>query len=339
MPVSATTPEEIFIGAGDVYVDDVVVGATQDNNVFRVVQEKFAPDLNGVPGPLLNIDYIQSETAELEVTLPELSAVALGYGIPGAVSLAQSAAALDTAGGGSTTTAASAAAGATNIKVTAVTNFSVGDFVRIGPAGSTQEKHRILTVGTAGGGGTGIDLEHPLKYAQGNGVAFVEIDGGLVAADSAAGATNLKVSSVAGLAVDNFLMVGVQGEYEIRKIKTVGTTGAGGTGIDFYIPLARSHRTGDYTFEVTNEGETLITSGAGLSRRIPSSAYHKWELRVPGLDGREVRFTILKGIQTENAEFEAQDDGTLAPRLTVQARWDPASSSTSPWQITRIPAP
>lgn len=82
MGVTADTPVNIVIGAGDVYVDGSIVGATMENNVMRVVRTLFAPDLNGVPGPLEDTDYIQSETAELEVTIPELSSDILELLIP-----------------------------------------------------------------------------------------------------------------------------------------------------------------------------------------------------------------------------------------------------------------
>lgn len=338
MPVTASTPSEIFIGAGEVYVDDVAVGATQDNNVFRVVREYFTPELNGVRGPLSDMDYVQSETAELEVTVPELAADKLALAVPGAVSTVNTSSPNDAAGGGNTTVALNANAGDTNVKVTAVTNLAIGDVIRIGPAGSTQETHKITAVGTAGAGGTGIDLATPLAFAHPTPEAFVEVDGGALAADALAGATNIKVTAAAltNLVAGDFIKVGVQGDYEIRKVQIVGTAGAGGTGLTLYIPLTRFHRLGDLAIEVTNEGDTTIETST--TRRVPSASYHKWELRVPGLNGREVRFGIRKGLMTESPEFEAQDDGTLAPRLTIQARWDPASPATSPWYIQRIPA-
>jgi hypothetical protein len=90
--------------------------------------------------------------------------------------------------------------------------------------------------------------------------------------------------------------------------------------------------------EQTTAGSSTVASTSGTSRRLPSTAYHSWELRVPGLDGREIRFGLRSAIMTENAEFEAADDGTIAPRLTLQARWDPASIATSPWYIEKIGA-
>lgn len=77
-------------------------------------------------------------------------------------------------GGGNTTLAADPALGATNFKVTAITNFAVGDWVRI-DTGANREYRRITAVGTAGSGGTGIDIDGATTIDHANGVAFVEV--------------------------------------------------------------------------------------------------------------------------------------------------------------------
>lgn len=82
MGVTADTPVNIVVGAGDVYLDGDLIGATMENNVFRVVREYFVPNLNGVPGPLVGTDYITNETAEMECTIPELSADILEILLP-----------------------------------------------------------------------------------------------------------------------------------------------------------------------------------------------------------------------------------------------------------------
>lgn len=242
MPVSATTAESLYIGAGEVYVDDASVGATMDNNVARFVRNYFRPTLNGVKGPLAGTDYVQNEVMEIEVTLPEITAAKLAYSLPGATSIAR---ATTTVGGGATTTLADAitAGQQTAIKVAAVTSMAVGDYLKVG-AGPSFQYARITRVGTALIGGTGIDVDRPFFLAVASGEAVVE---------------------------------------------TVG------------------------------DGATVIEPD--VSRRIPSAAYHKWSLIVPGLDGAFVEFVMDSGIMTENPEFEAADDGTLAPRLTLQSRW------------------
>lgn len=331
MPVTAQTANEIFIGAGDVYIDDVLAGATMENNLFRVVQEKGTPDLNGVPGPLKGLDYIESETAELEVTMPELGVDKLALAVPGAVSVVGDA--IGVATGAATTLAAPSIAGATSITVTSAVGIANGDVLQIGAAGA-----REFRKATDISGAPVIVLDAPLSGPHAAADAVQEVVSSTLAADAAAGVTNLKVTAVTGLVVGDYLRFGYPSEQEVRRLTFVGTAGAGGTGVSFAVPTSRSHRSGDTTLEQTNEGSTLITSGAGLARRIPSAAYHKIQLRVPGLDGREARFTVKDAIMTDNPEFEASDasDSPMAPRLTFQARWDPAASTVSPWSIEKI---
>ena len=168
MAVTASTPANLVIGAGDVYVDAAVVGASMDSNVFRIVQEFYVPDLNGVPGELKGTHYKTTETAELETTIPEVSAAIVGYGLPGSQS---------------------------------------------------------------------------------------STDGNVI---------------------------------------TVDTDG---------------------------------------TRRIPSADYHDWQLRVPGLDGRRFDFLVDDALNTGDLEYEASDDGTLAPRLTLRSTWNAADLTASPYRI------
>lgn len=171
MGVTADTPVNIVIGAGDVYVDGQIIGATMDNNVFRVVRTMFQPKLNGVPGPLEDTDYLQEETCEMEVTIPELSADILELLIPNS--------------------------------------------------------------------------------------------------------------------------------------------------------------------DVATSGGDKIVKSSGV-RRITTASYHDWELRVPGIDNVEYRFRVNRAIVAGNVQFEAADDGALAPRVTVQGRWSAGDNSSSPWEILRL---
>jgi len=337
MGVTATSAQELFIGAGDIYIDGVVAGATMENNVFRVTREYFAPKLNGTPGPIKGTDYVQSETAELECTVPELDPTRLGLMIPGSVTTAGSADGVALGGGGSGTLAADSAIGATNIKVSSVTNITTGDILQIGAAGA-HEFRKVVTVGTTGAGGTGIDLDVALTKAHLTGDAYVEVQSTTLALDAPAGSTNLKVAATTGLVIGDYIRFGYSGEQEVRRLTFVGTTGAGGTGLSFNEPTNTNHRSGDPLLEQTNLGSSTVSSNSGTSRRLPSTAYHNYELRIPGLDGREIRLSLKNAIMKDNAEFEAADDGALAPRLKLEARWDPASIATSPWTIEKIGA-
>jgi hypothetical protein len=84
--VTSSTPTNLVVGAGDVYVDSSDGGASQDDNVFRIDRKYFTPELNGVKGALIGCDYIQSSEALLETTAPEIAAVLLAKTWPGSQS-------------------------------------------------------------------------------------------------------------------------------------------------------------------------------------------------------------------------------------------------------------
>lgn len=83
----------------------------------------------------------------------------------------------------------------------------------------------------------------------------------------------------------------------------------------------------------SSSGSTTVTLDSDDTRRVPTTAYDDYELRVPGLDGKQFSFFVDDAIQTGNAEFEAQDDGLLAPRITVRGSWDSADLTASPHRI------
>lgn len=84
MGVTAATPANLVVGAGNVLVDLADVGATADDNVFRIEQQIFEPDnLNGIPGMLLGTQYKTREEAILEASMPEVSAATLALLWPG----------------------------------------------------------------------------------------------------------------------------------------------------------------------------------------------------------------------------------------------------------------
>jgi hypothetical protein len=76
--------------------------------------------------------------------------------------------------------------------------------------------------------------------------------------------------------------------------------------------------------EIIDEDET---------RRLPTSAYHDWELQVERLNGGEFQFEVDDAIQVGNLEVELTDDGLAAPRLELHSRWDPADMTASPHRI------
>lgn len=84
MAVTASTPANLVIGAGDILIDDASVGATADDNVYRIEQEIFEPDnLNGVPGMLIGTQYKVREEAILEASMPEVAIATIALLLPG----------------------------------------------------------------------------------------------------------------------------------------------------------------------------------------------------------------------------------------------------------------
>lgn len=83
------------------------------------------------------------------------------------------------------------------------------------------------------------------------------------------------------------------------------------------------------------DGNVIQIDTAG-TRRIPTADYHDWQLRVPGLDGKRFDFLADNAINTGNLEFEATDDGALAPRLTLESTWDASDMTASPHRILII---
>lgn len=183
MPVTATTSEEISVGAGDVFYRDAgdtdgawtSVGATQDENVFRILQEFFAPQFNGVVGPIKGTHYLSTETVELEVSIPQLSAALAAILIPTSESETDTSA--EVSGGGSGGLDAAITAGQTTaIKLSSVTGLAVGDFIKV-VGTSRTETRQLIRVGTAGVGGTGVDVDFPFIFDHPDTDTFVEVDG------------------------------------------------------------------------------------------------------------------------------------------------------------------
>lgn len=262
MALTATTSDEMLIGAGDLFYKDAAgiwqpAGATRDDNVFRVHQTMFQPDINGVTGPIKATDYKQEEWGELECTLLQIGGnLPLDLQLPGV----------------GVTTEATTAAGT--------------------PATGT------------------------------------------LADNTVAGQTlAIKVSAVTNLSVGDFLKFGTTGVQETRQVTRVGTNLIGGTGIDINYPLTAPHTLGDAFTELVGAGATIYTPAS--TRRVPSASYHDWRLDVPGLNGRVVRFFVYDGVSTEDAEYTAQDDEAMGPRVVVRGRIDPANQPRGSWSIRR----
>lgn len=69
------------------------------------------------------------------------------------------------------------------------------------------------------------------------------------------------------------------------------------------------------------------------TRRIPSAAFHDYELRVPGLDGKTFGFLADNAFNQGNIEYTAQDDGLMLPRGEFHSKWAAAALTASPHRI------
>lgn len=177
--------KQYIIGAADVYYRAVGVltpwisiGATVDDIVFRVQQTTFNPSdkFNGLLELIREMDYTSKQSAEAEFTMPQIAGANLALAIRGVASAVLPS--TDAVGSPfSSTLAAASLIGDTNIKVTAITNLTVGDWIRIDVPGTLAEFRQVTFVGTIGAGGTGVSFRDPLLQAHSNGVATVETVG------------------------------------------------------------------------------------------------------------------------------------------------------------------
>lgn len=86
MGVTADTPTNIVIGAGNVHRNHANLGASTGDNVFTITREIFTPQLNGLKGSLLGTDYVTKSEAMLATSIPEVSAAVMAAGWPGSTS-------------------------------------------------------------------------------------------------------------------------------------------------------------------------------------------------------------------------------------------------------------
>lgn len=83
MAITADTPQNLVVGAGEAFVDHANLGATIDANAFRIERTIFTPDLNGTKGALMGTDYVTASEGILEMSIPEFNATILTKMWPG----------------------------------------------------------------------------------------------------------------------------------------------------------------------------------------------------------------------------------------------------------------
>ena len=137
--------------------------------------------------------------------------------------------------------AADAPAGATNINVTSVADISVGDRMR-------------LDIDSVGHGIETVTVTHVGTEAKRTNLA----------AGANAGASDIKVRNVHGLAVSDKITIGTPANRQTVSITSIGTAGPHGTRIEFTPALEQAH--------INDEG--VVRTGTGLDLAAPLKFSH-----------------------------------------------------------------
>jgi non-reducing end alpha-L-arabinofuranosidase len=137
--------------------------------------------------------------------------------------------------------AADAAAGTTNIKVTSLSDISMGDKIRL-DVNSVGHGIETVTVAKVGTAAIQTNLSAPVS----------------------AGATRISVRRAAGLAVGDKLTVGTPVSQEAVTVTAVGRQGAEGAPIDVTPALAKPHVASEW----------VVSPGTGLDLAAPLKFHH-----------------------------------------------------------------
>jgi hypothetical protein len=191
--------------------------------------------------------------------------------------------------------------GSTNVPVTSVAGFVVGQKVALGYGASyptvpgATEQYEVATVTAVGKAGTQAYLAADAVAGStniqvtsaddipagdkirldidsvGHGIETItvkrvgtEASHTNLAADASAGATNIKVRSVRGFTVGGKITIGTPANRQTVAIASVGTQGPNGTGIEFTPALERAH--------INDEG--VVQPGTGLDLAAPLQFNH-----------------------------------------------------------------
>jgi hypothetical protein len=154
-------------------------------------------------------------------------------------------------------------AGSTNLPVTSVTGFEVGQKIGIDIGGN----YELATVTVVGKAATQTTMAAPVV----------------------AGATNIKVAADANMTVGDLLTVGTGGRKELVRITNIGTTGANGTGVDLATPLKFDNMSGVDVSDVGTgisfipatrfphmSGDAVQALGSGITLESPLVRSHEY---------------------------------------------------------------
>jgi len=182
-----------------------------------------------------------------------------------------------------------------------------------------------------------------------------------------AGDTNVKVGSVTGMVAGNTLTIDPTGSPETVTISTVGTSGAGGTGVTFTPALAAAHAVGSF---VTVNGVTSTSTAApndvalavmpaptdaapapgfGAPARVPIEADSGASTNTvdhfvpaiaadPGSSGATARLALLYySYPLANCQYVNTPDVQCSPRVGYVSSTDGGSSWSEPQELSPGP--
>jgi len=331
-------PNAVFSGAPvSLTFGGVEVGATTTTPKLSLDVEAGAPTFMGTGGPVEGTRGIRKIIPSVEVTVNEFTAQKMAWAMPGATATSTESVGVAVAGL-VTTLGADPALGATLIRLASVTTATTGDFLLIGTTltEAASEVVKIALIGTAGATDTEIENSAGggllIDHASGENVKTCI--GTVLAAAAAAGATTIKVNSVTGsglVAPGDFVRIGYVGHYETRTLLTVGTVGAGGTGLTFTVPLTRDHGLDEWVIKVAALGGTTIRPVIG---RLGSSAYQDLVLTDVGADGRTLIVTLENATSAESQSLEFDDDPANPLGLTLKFTGHYAAATPNQVPIT-----
>ncbi|MGZ4218556.1 MAG: glycoside hydrolase family 3 C-terminal domain-containing protein [Solirubrobacteraceae bacterium] len=199
--------------------------------------------------------------------------------------------------GGQTTLAAPASAGDTNIKVESTGGMAVGAKLTIDPDGTPQ----TVTVTTVGSG--------PSAFAP-----------TLVVAANP-GDTNIKVNFTFGVTAGDTMRIDSGANVEFATIQSVGSSGAGGTGITLTAPLKLAHAVGAAALDL-GSGVTVtpaLTSAhayqAPVKMFVGIPAYGWWNEALHGINAESLNSSGNAVTLTNTTSYPID--------LSRASSWDP----------------
>ena len=199
---------------------------------------------------------------------------------------------------GQSTLAASVAAGGTAIVTSTAAGLSAGARLTFDPDGTAES----VTVVTAGSGPSAFTAS--------------------LAAAASPGDTNIKVNFTIGMAAGHLIRIDSGANQEIGTIQSVGTSGAGGTGVTLTAPLSLAHAVG----AAAQDLGTPTTVAPALTHAYPAGtvvnvyqgipAYGWWNEALHGINAESLNPSGNAVTLTNTTSYPID--------LSRAASWDPA---------------